>query len=522
MTLREKIGQMVMLGFKGYEPDNDIRTLIKDYKLGNVIYFKRNVKTAEQVYDQNKTLQSLSTHPMLIGIDQEGGLVTAIDDIVPIPGAMASSAAGDADLYRRTCEAGGRAMRSLGINMNFAPVTDINNNPKNPVINARSYGDTVETVNLFSTAAIQGYEQAGILSTAKHFPGHGDTDVDSHLGLPLSELSEARFDNFELAPFKNAIAEGVPSIMTAHILLKSFDEENPATLSKPVMTGLLRETLEFEGILITDLLSMHAIKDHYDLKDTIRLGVNAGNDILLYDAYTLEDNIRFLDTFKRLVDEGKIAMKTLDESVERILAYKDRYRVGSLSESFKDIEPLLNPADALRDSATLTERSLTLARNEGHLPIDYGKTLIIFPDVSIYSLVDNYTEDKETFGSFLKRQGFKATEMMLKDEWDDENRAELIKHTQSYATILVFTHNATLSPQQETFIRNIDPNKLVLVSLRAPYDAFIAEGGTSICAYEATPHAFKAIDKLLRGRIEAKGTLPVSIPKKACSNADGL
>ncbi|MFU8785634.1 MAG: glycoside hydrolase family 3 protein [Candidatus Izemoplasmataceae bacterium] len=508
--VKHMIGQMLMFGVKGYTFTEEMRTMIASFDMGGFIYFKRNVQNAKQVFTLNKAIQAYAKTPLFIGIDQEGGLVTAIDDITPTPGAMATAAAKDylAD-YKTVTKYAGTALKSLGISINFAPNGDINNNPDNPVINARSYGDTKEMVSLYTTAMIESFESARLISTIKHFPGHGDTNVDSHLGLPTIHLTLEKMDQFELVPFKNAIKNGVPAIMTAHILVPALDAMHPATLSKRILKELCRDQLNFNGLLITDLLSMHAIKDHYSLKDTIMHAVNASNDILLYDAPTLEGYHQFVETFYACVDEDLIKESTIEAAYKRIMHAKETYHVGLMDASFEVIESSLMPNDIKCLSEKITKASMTMVKGTIS-KIDFKKTLVIFPNISIYSLIDTYHNRQQTFKDYLSDLKIDTAQILLSEHLDEANIQMILKESKNYNHIVVFTYNSFMYPQQQRLMHLLDEVNVIWVSLRAPYDGIHIKKGTYLCAYEATKQSFKAIYETLNGD-EANGTLPVKI-----------
>lgn len=269
MSLAADAGQLFVIGFPGTEPDSDVESLIRDEGVGGVILFARNLVDPPQVRRLTAHLQSFSSAlPLLIATDQEGGIVLRIGsdgaEATPWPGAMSLGAAASADLTRRVGAGIARELRAMGINMNLAPVLDVNVNPSNPVIGVRSFGADPHRVAENGVAYIEGHHEAGVLATAKHFPGHGDTAFDSHLALASVPHAIDRLEAVELIPFRRAIAAGVDAIMTAHVAFPAVepDPATPATLSPAVLTGLLRQRLGFDGLVITDCMEMKAIADH--------------------------------------------------------------------------------------------------------------------------------------------------------------------------------------------------------------------------------------------------------------------
>ncbi|TCO68672.1 beta-glucosidase-like glycosyl hydrolase [Caldanaerobacter subterraneus] len=287
MTLEEKIGQMLMIGFPSAFYDDHIRELVTSYKIGNVILFSRNVQDARQVMDLCTDIQKEAIEntgiPAFISIDQEGGMVTRIyRGATYLPGNMAIGATKDPENAYKVGEIAGRELRTIGININFAPVMDVNNNPLNPVIGVRSYGENPEDVANFGINYIKGLQKEGVIATAKHFPGHGDTTVDSHLDLPKVNHGKDRLYEVELYPFKKAVENGVDAIMTAHILFPALEDSKvPATLSYNILTRILREEFKFDGLIITDCMEMNAIAKYFGTQKAASMAIKAGADIVL-------------------------------------------------------------------------------------------------------------------------------------------------------------------------------------------------------------------------------------------------
>src|SRR2546421_1208863 len=258
MTLEEQIGQLLMVGFWETTPSQEVIDLIKNYHVGNIILFSRNIGDARQVLELTQCLQRIAKeaghrHPLLIAIDQENGLVQRLGEAATVfPGNMALGAIGSDEIAYQVALATGRELQALGINMNLAPVIDVNNNPANPVIGVRSFGEDPHLVARLAAAMVKGYHDAGILSCLKHFPGHGDTTVDSHLALPTIPHTLQRLEEVELVPFRSGIEAGAPSVMIAHIHFPSLmqDKVLPATVSSAVISELLRKQLGYDGVII--------------------------------------------------------------------------------------------------------------------------------------------------------------------------------------------------------------------------------------------------------------------------------
>ena len=283
LSLIDAAGQILIVGFPGGPPPSEFETWIKRGTLGGAILFKRNIGTFLEVAELNRRLSKDAPRdrPLLISVDQEGGRVARI--LYPglkLPPMRALASLGDKALIRKAATIQGQQLRALGFTMNFAPVLDIDTNPANPVIGDRAFGTTPEVVIEYAYAFAEGLKNAGILACGKHFPGHGDTISDSHLELPSLAHDRKRLDAVELAPFRQARAT-LPSLMTAHVVFRGLDPNVPATLSKHVITGLLRDELQYDGVIISDDLEMKAIADNYGVGDAATQAIAAGCDSLL-------------------------------------------------------------------------------------------------------------------------------------------------------------------------------------------------------------------------------------------------
>ena len=310
----------------------DERHLLKNYQIGGICLFKRNVIDRYQLAEFTHELRELAGSQLLIAIDQEGGSVVRIMDTPHSPGTMALGAANQPDLTRKVAAATGRGLNAVGINIDFAPSVDVNNNPDNPVIGERAFGSDPQHVATHAVAFIQGLQTAGVAATAKHFPGHGDTSVDSHLALPKLTVSKERLDTVELTPFRAAIAANVACIMSYHGVIEAYDPKNPATLSKTIMTDLLRNQLEFSGVSFTDALEMQAIAALYSPAESVLRALMAGADMALYDVHTgdVKTHVTILEALDKAFAVGQLNPEALARSATRLqelsLRYPARYQ----------------------------------------------------------------------------------------------------------------------------------------------------------------------------------------------------
>jgi len=518
MSLRQKIGQMVMCGFPGPETDANIEKLIKEHHLGGVIFFRKNMKNPKQVAELSAKLQSFAAEkgddlPLLVSIDQEGGMVTRIEEgIALMPGNMSIGATRDADAAYDTAAISGRELRAMGINVNFAPDVDVNNNPLNPVIGVRSYGEDPQLVADLGIAAVRGYEASGVAATIKHFPGHGDTAADSHYDLPVVPHDLDRLQSVELVPFKQAIQEGVDLVMSAHVIFPALEQGGlPSTLSSKVMDGFLRKELGFEGVISTDCMEMKAIADHYGVDKGAVMAVEAGVDLVLV-SHTYAHQITALEALYEAVESGRISEARIDESVERILKLKRK-----LKEANKvpvSLDELGLPA-SVETAERVFEKSVTLVKNDGQLPFAAGKkTLVVWTEVRLNTEVSEVIEQVETLGYFLKQSLGQADEVRIGQHPTDEEIGKVLELSAAYDQVAFVTYSATFSEGQTRVAAELAERagKFVVVAGRNPFDLIrFPQVKAFIAAYENRPLAMKAVAKIVAGELKAQGRLPVSI-----------
>lgn len=329
MTLREKIGQMIIVGFDGLEPSQAVKDMIQNYHVGSVILFSRNVKDSIQLVNlinQLKVLNKGNPLPLIISADQEGGRVSRLpSDATRFPANLIMGKRNSVQLAYDVGKVTATEMRAYGFNLNFAPVLDIFSNPQNTVIGDRALGTTPDVVAQLGVALMKGLKDGGVIPVIKHFPGHGDTVMDSHVDLPSLNHDRRRLESFELIPFKKAIEEGANMVMVAHIVLPNITKEKvPASLSSEIIMGMLRQELDFEGVVISDDMEMGAIQKHYGIKEAVVRAVLAGTDIVSI-CHSYEKQKQTFEAILEAVDDGTIPMERIDESVRRIIALKLKY-----------------------------------------------------------------------------------------------------------------------------------------------------------------------------------------------------
>jgi beta-N-acetylhexosaminidase len=328
MSLDEEIGQMVIVGLAGYTIDDNSRRMLEDYHVGGFIVYGLNVENTDQLLNLTNSLKEGNLKnkvPLFISVDEEGGKVDRMPgEFKRYPANKTIGEVNNKDFSYKLGNVIAEEIKMLGFNMDFAPVLDINSNPKNPVIGDRSFGSTEGVVSSLGIQTMMGLQSGNVIPVVKHFPGHGDTSTDSHIGLPSVDNDLDRLNSFELVPFKEAIKNNADAVMIAHILLPKIDPENPSTLSKIIITDILRNQLNFTGVIITDDMTMGAIVKNYKIEDAAVKSVNAGSDIILI-AHEYDNAVLVINALKAAVENGIISKERIDDSVYRILKLKQKY-----------------------------------------------------------------------------------------------------------------------------------------------------------------------------------------------------
>ena len=404
MSLEEKICQMIMLSCRTRNGANftsmkqEISDLLANYTFNGMILYAQNIVTNEQTYDLIKQIQEANLKEnrpgLLIAVDQEGGRVVRLEEGTTTPGNMALGAIDNLELTEAMASIIGSELATLGFNTNFAPVVDVNNNPNNPVIGTRSFSDDPYIVAEQASAYLKGLNNYGVIGSLKHFPGHGDTDTDSHTGLPLINKTLDELKNNELIPYLSNIND-LEMFMTAHIVYplietttyKSIANGNeiylPATLSKTILTDILRDELGFKGVVITDAMEMDAIDKHFTKSDAARLAINAGVDIILMPVDITSTNginnlLAYIQDIANQVNEGLISLERINESVKRILILKSNHNLleGYEMQPKENIASVGSEANHSLEFAT-TIKAITLVKNENALPLTENDHVLI-------------------------------------------------------------------------------------------------------------------------------------------------
>ncbi len=350
LSLEEKIGQMMFVGIEGTSLTEMEKKLITNYHVGGVILFKENLTDPEQavqLINELKQLNEQNEIPLFIGVDQEGGRITRLPgNWADIPTNETIGKMNNPAFANEIGSFLGQQVNAFGFNVNFAPVLDVNSNPNNPIIGDRSFGNNADIVSNLGLETMEGIASHGVVPVIKHFPGHGDTGVDSHLELPTVNKTKEELYNLELQPFIQAINNGADMVMVAHILLPHLDSEYPSSMSKAVITDLLRNELQYDGVVITDDMTMKAISDNYLLKQAAVQSINAGTDIIMV-AHDVADMMTVMDGIKTAVVNGEISEDRIDESVERIKQLKSKYNLTDEAVQPVSVEELNNKLEQM-------------------------------------------------------------------------------------------------------------------------------------------------------------------------------
>lgn len=315
-----------MIGFEGTAVSTDLTAFLREYQPGGVILFSRNLESISQIVELTNDLQRCSPHaPLLIAIDQEGGRVSRLPKGFTIfPACEVVGRCQSSDLAYATAATTAKELFAVGINMNMSPVLDVNSNPSNPVIGDRAFGATPDVVSELGLATVRGLQDNRVVACGKHFPGHGDTNADSHLELPVVAAPRERLEQTEFPPFRRAIEQGVPTMMTAHVLYRALDADRPATLSPTIIQKFLREELQYDGIVLTDDLEMHAIIDHYGIEEAAVQAILAGCDMPLI-CKDRDREIAAMTAVQHAIERGEISGDRLERSLARIRRVKERF-----------------------------------------------------------------------------------------------------------------------------------------------------------------------------------------------------
>ncbi len=583
MSLRQKITQMMMVDFRYWDEDltdnvekkefttmnPQVQKIVEDYDFGSIIYFAQNIKETGQSLKLSMDLQKAATKdhgiPLLISADQEGGTVYRLGSGTALPGNMALGATGDTKNAELAGEIIGSELQAVGINTDLAPVVDVNNNANNPVIGLRSYSDDAKTVGEMASSTIKGLSKYNVIGCAKHFPGHGDTATDSHYGLPKVDKTKAELMNNELMPYKVAIDQGIEMIMSAHILYPQLDnhkvmsdktgklESVPATLSKPILTDLLKGEMGFDGVICTDAMNMKGISDTFDQVQAVKLAISAGADIIcmptvLYNLDDVKNLDRIIEGVEKAVKSGDIKESRLDDACRRILTLKERKGILDWKESdysLEKAEAVVGGEKNRNLEREIAAKAVTVVKNEKNaLPLrvqENSKVLMLCPyDNERAQMIMGWNRAKkaglipETAEVDIVRFNDKSTVESLKDklDWAD---TYIINSEISRADRMLYKHWLSSKVNDWSTYAKENGKTSIVMSVDKPYDVQLYDNADAILAvYGCKGSSVDVTEALTGGTITSKaaygpnivagvevalgvfgasGKLPVNIPK---------
>ena len=522
LSREQQIGQLFMVGFDGLEPTPEIVELIQRRHVGGVILFTRNIRDKRQTLDLTSALQRLAReaghpHPLLIAIDQENGLVRRLGpDSTGFPGNMALGAIDSEDVAFEVARATGAELRALGINMNLAPVADVNNNPANPLIGVRSFGEDPELVARLTAATVRGYAAAGVIATLKHFPGHGDTAVDSHLAMPVVPFTLDRLEQVELTPFRRGIAAGAACVMTAHMLLPQLDPSLPATLSPAVVRDLLRERLGFAGVAMTDCLEMQAISDGVGVSDGAVLALAAGIDLVLV-SHRYDRQMASIEAVSQAIEQGTLAEAAILQAADHILRLKARHMAEGWTHIAGDLEVVGSAAHRTLGEQAYA-RSTTIVRDDAsQLPLRLDpqqRLLVVGPSRESVSLAVDISYPQDALVEEIRKRHRNVASHIVPADMSPAEREAMSQAVLAADLTIIVTINARLDPDQTALVTDLLRLGRPTIGLVAgdPYDvALFPELRTCLATYEYTESALHAAVGVLFGEIEATGKSPVTL-----------
>ncbi|MGB7341306.1 MAG: glycoside hydrolase family 3 protein [Phototrophicaceae bacterium] len=507
LSLEQKVGQMFVMSFFGSQLNIEATDLLASWQPGAVVLLPSNLETPQQITQLTNAIQSTLVAndglPAFIAVDQEGGIIAHLEEGFTrwaVPSLL--TATQNPDLAYEFGQALGTELRAVGINMNLAPVADLQTNLDNPIIGRRSFGHDPALVSPIIASVIDGMQDNGVMATVKHFPGHGDTVADSHLELPLLNLSQDDLLQRELLPFISAIEADTGAVMVAHIYFPQIDSESdtPSSLSSNIINGILRDTLNYQGLVITDALDMDAIDTVYSPAEAAIRAIEAGNDLILLGAHISPQNQ--IDAMQAVVDAvraGIIAETRIDASVNRILQAKDRFNIFD----WQSLDP--NQADTRIDRENhmplidrMFEQGITRVHDNGNMFPLSGRTLMIYPI------------SRSTLGLACNRNAWQF--LTVSQQPTSEEIAAAVQAAQFVDNVIVFTENVRDNTQQSVLLRQLPLMKTSVVALWSPFDSlYLPATASHFITYSPLPQSYTPICDILHGEAQALGTLSVML-----------
>jgi beta-N-acetylhexosaminidase len=534
MSLEQKIGQVMLIGLDPTETGaryaamtSQMADLLAELHVGGLVLFERNVGAPLELAELNAAAQAAAVGggnpPLIISIDQEGGRVTRLRQArgyTEFPSHMALGATGNPRNARQVAAALGRELLAVGINMDLAPVLDVNSNPHNPVIGTRSFGSDPQRVAAFGVEFIQGLQSAGVMAVGKHFPGHGDTGVDSHVSLPTVAHKRSRLEAVEFAPFRAAIDARVAGIMSAHVTFPAIASAAglPATMSSKVMTELLRNEMGYDGLLITDSLEMGALgRSGYPVPSAAVASLAAGADLLCI-SHGCTVHRQAHAALMQAVEREEISMARLDAAVRSVLVAKVRYGLLDGKKGGRwnreRVQSSVGSSEAFSLAGRVAEQAITVLRDREHLlPLASkagdGSLLV----VELASRGDFASGALEPVVAGFLMRALDAEGLTLPEDITEDEIREVLGQTPGKTVVLAVANVASHPTQLNLAQALIDAHApLIVVAIAAPYDFAAMDGaGTCIATYGSNPPLLEALVAVLQGRAEARGRVPVEL-----------
>jgi beta-N-acetylhexosaminidase len=517
LTKDEKAGQLFLIGFNGTRMNDYLREIITEWKIGGIVFSIRNVENPFQVRDLISEAQELAMKevgiPLIVTINQEGGDRTCfLESLSRNPGNMAIGATHDPQWAYTTARLVGTELRALGFNMLYLQ--------KNTALGIRSFGDDPQEVAAMGVQFIKGLHDAGLASTAKHFPGAGGSEIDAHFALPTIKRSLAELEEFELVPFKRAIEAGVSAMMTCHCLFPELDPDFIATLSKTITTDLARKKLGFKGVITSDAFGMHGLIDHYSSREAAVRAIQAGADMIL-KRHGRTANLTVLESLREALSTDAISNERVDESLERVFTLKQKF---CFSEQ-PDISTVIWNKEHMESLEEMGEESVTLLRNEeGLIPLKLdlqSRILMIMPDMLANASLDGITGDP---AGYIIRGILSDMYSYQTDGFDiiyyglspyNEETRRVIEKAREYDVLILASHRSNMLPAQEEMVNQLFKlgKRTIWIALNTPYDIqSYPKAQTYICTYGDRLPQLQALCRIIAGEIAPKGRLPVEIP----------
>jgi beta-N-acetylhexosaminidase len=509
-SLEEKIGQMLVVGFEGLEPPGYLLEWLVEGRIGGVILFARNVASPAQVAELTQACHAAAAHPLMIAIDQEGGVVARLrGEFTESPGAMPLAAAGSEKLAEDVSAVLGAEMRALGINWNLAPVLDLTHNIHNPSVGVRSLGTDPQLAARLGVAQVRGFQKAGVAATAKHFPGKANTPIDPHVSLPVIEGPLDDLWDTDLVPFRAVSEAGIAAVMITHVQFKALEPDHPSTLSPRVMEGLLRREMGFSGVISTDCMEMKAVTNAYGPGESAVLAALAGASTILF-SHTRANQEAAHDALIEAAQSGRLPEEKIDLAVSKVLAMKERY---AITDTRPALDIICHP-DHLAITETAARAGMVLLHDQqGNLPAQGSVALVEFA-----SHLDTLAIESGGLIGFaaLLHAALPGLQSVSLNPAEPSESALARANTLAGSAdlLIVATRNAHITPAQRAAAQELisGAKRSIVLCLRNPYDAGVLEGaGTLLLTCGDSAPSLRAAVDVLMGHFVPSGTLPVPL-----------